>query len=211
MIQVLIADDHKLFIDGIKSILEKEIGIKIIGEASNGLEVIKLIENGLEPDIILTDIRMPILDGITTTRILKKDHPSIKILAVSMYDQNTDVIEMMEAGAKGYVTKNVEKKELLTAIQNLIKGEYYFGENISEEIENWLNNKEHTTEKSLTKRELEILELIVKGRTSTQIAHQLKISKFTVDTHRKNIHKKLGIKSNTGLVNYVHNHKNFQK
>lgn len=203
IINIVIADDHQLFIDGIKSILSEEIGISIIGEANNGLELIQLIENGIKPHIILTDIRMPILDGITATRMLSKSHPKIHILALSMYDQSIDVIEMLEAGAKGYVTKNVERKELVSAIHTLIKGEYYFSKNLPKDIKAWFERENNPKEKNLTRREKEILLLLAKGRTSTEMATELKISKYTIDTHRKNIHKKLGIKSNTGLVNYV--------
>ncbi len=129
MIRIVIADDHQLFIDGIKSILSKEIGIQIVGEANNGLELVKCIEAS-KPDVVLTDIRMPIMDGITVTRTLRKEHPNVAVLAVSMYDQSVDVIEMLEAGAKGYVTKNVEKKELLEAIHTLYKGDSYISKNL---------------------------------------------------------------------------------
>lgn len=207
-IKVIIVDDHQLFIDGIKSILAKAIEIETIGEANNGLETLKLLEkDGLKPDIILTDIRMPLMDGISLTKTLAKDYPNTKVLALSMFDQTPDVIEMLEAGAKGYVTKNVEKKELITAIHTLIKGDYFFSDTVPKEIEKWFNKeKTPTKDTQLTKRESEILQLIVKGRTSMEMANQLNLSKYTVDTHRKNIHKKLGIKSNTGLVNYALKH-----
>jgi len=202
-IKIIIADDHQLFLDGIKSILSKEIGISIIGEATNGLELIKLIDKEPKPNIIITDIRMPIIDGISATRILTKEYPKIPILALTMYDQSADVIEMLEAGAKGYVTKDVEKRELVLAIHTLIKGESYFSDNLPADIKNWAVTNNSFGKKTLTRREKEILHLVVKGRTTLQIAQQLKISKYTVDTHRKNIHKKLNIKSNTGLVNYA--------
>ena len=202
-IKIIIADDHQLFIDGIKSIILKEIGISVIGEANNGLELLNMVENGLKPDIIITDIRMPIMDGVTVTKLLTKDHSEIKVLALSMYDQTIDVIEMLEAGAKGYITKNVEKKELISALHTLIKGEYHFSENLPQEIQNWFQKESVKETQVLTRRETEILQLLAKGRTSIQMAQQLKLSKYTIDTHRKNIHKKLGIKTNTGLVKYV--------
>jgi len=208
-IKIIIADDHKLFIDGLKSILSKEIGITIIGEANNGLEIIKLLENNYQPDIILTDIRMPIIDGISLTKILTKEYPNIPVMALSMYDQSADVIEMLEAGAKGYLTKVVEKKELIQAIHAVVKGEYYFDKNLPKDIEGWFNKEHNSNTKILTRREKEILQLITKGRTTLQIAHQLKLSRFTIDTHRKNIHQKLGIKTNTGLVNYALKKLNF--
>jgi DNA-binding NarL/FixJ family response regulator len=206
-IKILIADDHQLFIDGIKSILKKSIDIETLAEANNGLEVLKLLDKGIEPDVILTDIRMPVMDGLMLTKELTKQYPKIKVLALSMYEQSADVIEMLNAGAKGYVTKDVEKKELNKAIYTVVKDEYYFSENLNNDIKDWFNKDKLTPqETSLTKREIEILQLVAKGRTSIQIAKQLNLSKFTVDTHRKNIHKKLGIKSNTGLVNYALKH-----
>ena len=202
-IKIAIADDHKLFIDGIKSILSKEINIEIIIEASNGLELIKTIKKGPLPDIIIIDIRMPVMDGIAATRILTKKYPSIPILALTMYDQSADVFEMLEAGAKGYVTKEVEKEELILAIKCLMAGEKYFSKNLPEDFSNWFSDTPDDGDITLTRREKEILELLAKGRTTLQMAQELKLSKFTIDTHRKNIHKKLGIKSNTGLVNYA--------
>jgi Response regulator containing a CheY-like receiver domain and an HTH DNA-binding domain len=145
---------------------------------------------------------MPIIDGIAVTKILSQEYPTIFILAVSMYDQRADVMEMVQAGARGYVTKDVEKKELITAIHTLMKGELYFSKKLPFDIKDWLEAESDTNEKNLTKREKEILQLLVKGRTSLEMADQLKISRYTIDTHRKNIHKKLGIKTNTGLVKY---------
>ncbi|WP_298761408.1 response regulator transcription factor [uncultured Psychroserpens sp.] len=204
IIKILIVDDHQLFIDGIKSILSKSIDIETIGEANNGLEVLKLLEGGLQPDVILTDIRMPIMDGTTLTKTLSKEYPKLKVLALSMFDQTVDVIEMLEAGANGYVTKNVDKSELDLAIHTVVKGDYFFSANLPKDIQDWFHNESIPPDNQLlTKREIEILQLIVKGRTSLQMAKHLSLSKYTIDTHRKNIHKKLGIKSNTGLVNYA--------
>ena len=203
MLNIIIADDHQLFIDGIKSILLKEIGITIIAEANNGLEVIKFLDKGIAPDIIITDIRMPIVDGVSLTKTVSKEYPNIKILALSMFDQSADVMEMLDAGAKGYITKNVEKKELISALHTLQKGDYFFSENLPVDIQNWFKKEPLAEQPILTRREKEILQLLIKGRTSLEMAKQLKISKYTIDTHRKNIHKKLGIKTNTGLVKYA--------
>lgn len=200
-IDVIIADDHQLFIDGIKSILSNEINLSIIAEANNGLELIKLLENGAHPDIIITDIRMPVMDGIAATKVLTKEYPRIPVLALTMFDQSPDVMEMLEAGAKGYVTKDVQKDELINAIHLLISGERYFSSNLPVDLKTWFEKE--TEEIELTRREKEILVLLSRGRTTLQIARELKLSKFTIDTHRKNIHKKLGIKSNVGLVRYA--------
>ncbi len=202
-IKIIIADDHKIFIDGLRSILSKKIGITIIGEANNGLEIIKLLEKDYQPDIVITDIRMPIIDGISLTKILSKEYPNIPVLALSMYDQSSDIIEMLEAGAKGYLTKAVEINELIQAIHTIVKGEYYFAKDLPKDIKAWFDTDHDFVVKLLTRREKEILQLIAKGITTLQMAQQLKLSRFTIDTHRKNIHKKLGIKTNTGLVNYA--------
>jgi len=202
-IKVLIADDHHLFIDGIRSILSQELNIRIIGEASNGIELIKLLESGLNPDIILTDIRMPGMDGIAATREITRSFPNIPVLALTMFDQEADVYEMMEAGARGYVTKEVKKEELILAIHTIVGGKTYFSNNLDINSEKLMNIEANETDIELTRREIEILQLVVKGRTTLEIATQLKLSKFTVDTHRKNIHKKLNIKTNAGLVSYA--------
>ena len=201
-IKIVIADDHQLFIDGIKSILSSEIGITITGEAKNGLELLNLIESGEKPNVILTDIRMPIMSGIVATRIISKKYPSIPILALSMYNQEADVVDMVEAGASGYLVKNAGKKEMLEAIYAVHNKKQYFSKELRGKLSYDLKSKS-ITKRELTPREKEIVILISKGRTSVQIAQELNISKLTVDTHRKNIHKKLGISSNAGLVRYA--------
>lgn len=204
-IKVIIADDHQLFIDGIRSILAKELGITIIAEAANGLELIKLLEQGKQPDIIITDIRMPIIDGIAATKIITKSYPRIPILALTMFDQSADVYEMLEAGARGYVTKEVNQTELFLAIHTIVGGKKYFSSKLPVDFENWFKTNSCDDKVALTKRETEILKLLARGRTTLQMAQELKLSKFTVDTHRKNIHKKLGIKGNAALMNYALN------
>lgn len=150
-IKIAIADDHQLFIDGIKSILSNELDISIIAEATNGLDLIKSIENGPLPNIIVTDIRMPVMDGIAATKVLTKEYPKIPVLALTMYDQSADVMEMLEAGAKGYVTKDVQKQELITALHLLINGEKYFSKNLPADLKNWFNDDAEKI--ALTRRE----------------------------------------------------------
>ncbi|MDX1640611.1 MAG: response regulator transcription factor [Balneolaceae bacterium] len=203
MIKAVIADDHQMFIDGIKSILESVSDITIVDEAKDGLDLIKSVEKFI-PDIVLTDIRMPGMDGIAAVKYLSENFPNIPVLALSMFDQEEEIIEMLKAGASGYIIKKAGKEELVTAINKLVNRGSYYSPSISGKVNKWLKNPDINEKSSpLTKREREILKLIARGKTSQQIAKALKISKYTVDTHRKNIHKKLGIKSNTGLVKYV--------
>lgn len=203
MIKIAIAEDHQMFIDGIRSILENVRDIEIIAEAKDGLELIKAVEKE-NPDIILTDIRMPGMDGLAATKYLRENYSQIPILALSMFDQEEEIIDMLKAGAAGYIIKKAGKDELVTAIHKLVDRGHYYSPSISAKVNKWLENPEMIVEAApLTKRERQILKLIAEGKTSQQIANALKISKYTVDTHRKNIHKKLDIKTNTGLVKYV--------
>ena len=203
MIRVAIADDHQMFIDGIRSILEGVRNITIVAEAKDGVELIKAVEKH-EPDVILTDIRMPGMDGIAATKYLTENYSAIPVLALSMFEQEEDVIDMLKAGASGYIIKKAGKEELVTAIQKLVNHDEYYSPSISGKVKSWMKNPGYAGKASpITKRERQILKLIANGKTSQQIASSLKISKYTVDTHRKNIHKKLDIKSNTGLVKYV--------
>lgn len=202
-LKVFIVDDHQLFIDGISAILNGVIGVDVIGCAHNGFEFLKFLESNVHPDIVMMDIRMPIMDGIMTTRVLTKEYPQIKVLALSMYDQKQDVKEMLDAGAKGYLVKNSGKKEMLEAINAIHKKKTYISSALASKVEDIDLDTRSEHVKPLTRREKEILRLIAKGRTSHQIASELSISKMTVDTHRKNIHKKLGISSSVGLLKYA--------
>jgi len=202
-IKVAIADDHQMFIDGLHSILKDVSDITIVADAKDGLELIKAVEKET-PDVVLTDIRMPGMDGIAATKYLKEHYPEIPVMALSMFDQEEEIIEMLKAGASGYIIKKAGKDELVTAIHKLVNQRKYFSPSISGKVDKWINNPDEINSKSeLTRRERQILKLIAEGKTSQQIAKNLKISKYTVDTHRKNIHKKLDIKTNTGLVKYV--------
>ncbi|HPQ99149.1 MAG TPA: response regulator transcription factor [Saprospiraceae bacterium] len=200
--KIIIVDDHQLFIDGVKSILQEVVDIEIIAEAQHGLQCMRLLESGMIPDLILMDIRMPVMDGIATMRMLKKEYPKIQVLALSMYNQEADVLEMMDAGASGYIIKNTGKKELVEAIRIVSQKKSYF----SKDLPGNLLSKYHEGSgavKLLTRREIDILQLMAMGRTSHEIANALSISKFTVDTHRKNIHRKLRIATNAGLIKYT--------
>ncbi len=202
-IKLILVDDHILFLEGLHSILSKEIGIEILGKAKDGLELFQLIKQGSVPDIVVSDIRMPILDGIDIAKLLKKEYPNIKIIALTMLDQESEVINMLDAGAKGYVVKNADKKELIDAINNVALGNHYISKRFEGIYERWGAKEQATEEVKLTRRERQILELIVRGKTSLQMAKELHLSHHTIDTHRKNIHKKIGIKSNVALVKHA--------
>lgn len=197
MIRVVIAEDHQALIDGIKLSLENENDMEVVAEANDGEELIKLVDLK-KPDVIITDIRMPKCDGITATRIIKKKHPSIEIVAFSMFDQAEAVKQMQEAGASGYIMKNSSLTKLIEAIRTVANHKTFFDTDIVADKSSGNNDTI-----MLSKREKEILRLIGEGKTSNEISDMLFIGKTTVDTHRKNILKKLNIHGKSDLVRFA--------
>lgn len=197
MIKIIIAEDHQALIDGIKLSLENENDIEVIGEANNGEDLIKLVDC-LQPDVIITDIRMPKCDGITATRLIKKNHPSIQIIAFSMFDQAEAVKQMQEAGASGYIMKNSSLTKLIKAIRTVAENNSFFDTDIIAD-----KSSENNEFILLSRREKEILRLIGEGKTSNEISEMLFIGKTTVDTHRKNILKKLNIHGKSDLLRFA--------
>lgn len=202
MIHILIADDHQMFIDGLRSLLEDTEDISVVGDARNGFEVLECCEQ-LKVDIVIMDINMPEMDGIQATREVLKKHPSIKVLGLSMYNDREYISDILKAGAMGYILKNTGKESLLNAIATLQSGANYLGEEVSRTLLNsFMKNPQvsHFVEK-ISGREKEVLECIATGRTTHEIAEQLFISKNTVETHRKNLLYKLKARNTAELVN----------
>lgn len=197
MIRLAIAEDHQALIDGIELLLKYEEDISIIGTANNGEELLDIVKLK-EPHVVLTDIRMPKMDGIAATKAIKQQFPHIKIIAFTMFDQSDAVQQMLAAGASGYLLKNSALTEVLEAIHTVYKGDNYFDANINIETTN--QNKKKGV---LTKRQIEILELVAQGKTSREIADQLFIGTHTVDTHRKNMIRILGLKGKGELMRYA--------
>ncbi|MEH6536388.1 MAG: response regulator transcription factor [Psychroserpens sp.] len=200
MIRLAIAEDHQSLIDGIKLLLEYEEDISIVGTANDGEELLKIVELK-RPTVVLTDIRMPKMDGIEAAKHIKKSNPHIKVLAFSMFDQTDAIQQMLDAGATGYILKNSALSEVLNAIRTVAKGETYFDANINT---NALASENKTKKKGLlTKRQIQILELIALGKTSREIADELFIGVHTVDTHRKNMARILGLQGKGELMRYA--------
>ncbi|GAA4896852.1 nitrate respiration regulation response regulator NreC [Flaviramulus aquimarinus] len=200
MIRLAIAEDHQSLIDGIKLLLEYEDSISIIGTANDGEALLEIVDKKL-PNVVLTDIRMPKMDGIEATKQIKKKHPKINVLAFTMFEQIEAIQQMVDAGASGYILKNSSLKEVHQAILTVAKGETYFDANINTNVLNSESNNK--TKGVLTKRQIEILELIGQGKTSREIADLLFIGIHTVDTHRKNMVRILGLKGKGELLRYA--------
>jgi|SRR5687768_2647001 DNA-binding NarL/FixJ family response regulator len=202
MIRVLIADDHQMFVDGLKSLLVEEKEMHVVGEAKNGYEVLDICDHE-QVDIVIMDINMPLMDGIQTSRKLSKKHPSVKILGLSMYNDRDYISDILKAGALGYVLKNTGKESLLSAIATLQSGSSYLSEEVSRTLLSGFM-KNHSGDQMIEKlsdREREVLDCIASGLTTHEIADKLFISKNTVETHRKNLLYKLKAKNTAELVN----------
>ena len=208
-IKIILVDDHQLVRDGIKSLISDSFGIDIIGEASNSVELFKQLHQVM-PDVILMDISLPNMSGIEITKILKKDYPKIKILMLSMYTSEDFIFNGLKAGINGYLPKNTTRDELLLAIEEVYNGREYFSKSISNIIlksfvnsAKYGNNANDDKMSILTKRETEILKLVVEGVSNQHIADQLFISIRTVETHKTSIMKKLELNSTIDLVKFA--------
>ncbi|MFT5819261.1 MAG: two-component system nitrate/nitrite response regulator NarL [Crocinitomix sp.] len=205
MIKILLADDHGMILDGLKSILKNETDIKVVGTADNGEDAVHIIENN-DVDVAILDINMPKMNGIEATRIIRANSDT-KVLILSMHDTYEFIDELIDAGCQGYILKNKGQEELVTAIRRVHNGKPYFGERIKERImEERLSPKKNKIAMpvSLTKREIEVLKLIAQEFTSPEIAEKLFIVEATVNTHRRNLISKLGVRNSLGLVSYAY-------
>ena len=195
-ITVIIAEDHQSLIDGLRLSLEFEADIELVGEANDGEKLIALVKKQ-QPNIVITDIRMPLCDGISATKIITTQFPETKVIAFSMFENQDAIAQMKAAGASGYITKNASLSKVINAIRIVNSGEIYFDVHIKK----YVNSLTDTI--ILSTREKEILKLIGLGKSSQEIADDLFLSKGTVDTHRKNIIKKMNFQSKNDLLRFA--------
>ncbi|WP_080055300.1 response regulator [Spirosoma aerolatum] len=203
--RILIADDHQLFLDGLHSLLDRIDGCEVIGEAGTGEEVLVILAQ-TPVDCVLLDVQMPALNGIETTKRIKKQFPGVRILAVSMDNDYGTVRAMLRAGADGYLIKNVGKAELVKALEAVGHGEIYVSPELTPVLFHGLANRKPPTlsyVETLTQRERDVLKLIVDGLTNEQIAKKLFLSPLTVKTHRSNMLSKLNCTNTAALVKYA--------
>lgn len=206
-IDIVIADDHKLFRKGICSLMSDFSFINRFYEAGNGVEVLQLLEKAKKiPDLILLDLKMPEMDGIKTNRMVKALYPEIKIIILTMQDDEQFILHMVNEGVNGYLMKNAEPDELEKAIINVMTKDFYFPEEISKIIyKNWAKKEKKTSSSrwGFTPREMETLELICKEYTAQEIATELNLSVRTVEGYRSSLLDKSGSKNIAGLVVYA--------
>lgn len=210
-IKVVLADDHLVVRSGIKNLLENEGDIAVIGEASNGEEALQAVEK-LRPDLLIIDIRMPVMNGLEATHKLTNSSPDSKVLILSMHDDEDYILQSVESGASGYLLKDTSKEEFLKAIKTIHQGGKYFSGDISQVlVNNYLTRKDrkitHKTtgvnQYEITKRERQILKMIAAGIANKEIAEQLGKSIRTIETHRFNIMKKLKVNNVVELLKKI--------
>ena len=205
MINILIADDHQLLIDGIKTTLAGEDDIQIVAEANNGYKVIEKLESGIQVDVILMDINMPLMDGLVCTKTVVKRFPEVRVIALSQYDEKRFVKQMVKNGAFGYLLKDSSRDMILKAIRTVHSGEKYFSDRLSARLISQELKMEDTKSlfPKLSGRELEVLKLIGKEYSTQEIADKLFISFHTVESHRANLMSKAGVKNTAGLIRWA--------
>lgn len=209
-VNILLVDDHKIMRDGIKAIITESGEYTVVAEASDGVEALDyLAENDV--DIIVIDINMPNLDGVECTKAIKRRNAATKVLAMSMYVDEQHIVNMLKAGANGYISKDAGKQVLLEALETINEGEAYHGAEITKVImSEFSKTKEEKMRENpvsfLTSRERDVLKLIVEEKSNYEIADELHISIRTVDAHRRNLLQKTGVKNAVGLTKFALKH-----
>lgn len=207
-IKIALVDDEVLFRKGIAFLLQREDNIEIIFEASNGEELIaNLSNNEIQPDIIVMDLKMPVLNGVEATKIIRKSFPDIKIIALTSYDTKSFIANMIQVGAVAYLIKNTTPKDLIHTINEVASKGFYYNDNVLKTIQETIvsskNSKGHLETSFLSPREIEILQLICQQKTTLEIADHLFLSPRTVEGHRNNLLLKTESRNIAGLVVYA--------
>ncbi len=202
IIKIIIVDDHKIFRSGLELILNGISNVKVVASASDGKQLMQILRK-TEADIVFMDIRMPEMNGIELTKLIKQKYPDIQVIGLSMFGEVEYFNMMMEAGADGFLLKNTQEDELETAIQIVMDGGCYFSREFTSSLERQEWRKTSKDTPALSRREIEVLELIAKGLSNLEIAEELSISAHTVDGHRRNLIAKTGVKNAASLVMYA--------
>ena len=199
MLRIIIADDHKLFRDGVQALLSTYADLHVLGGVGSGTELLQQLDVEGAPHIVLLDLSMPELNGFEVLEIAKKKYPHIRFIALSMHEDGQYIAKCARLGADGYLLKNVDEEELVSAIHTVASGKKHFDKNITElMIQNMA--LEGSAPKPLSDRETEVLRLVSEGLTTKQIAERLFVSTRTVETHRTNMLKKLKVQNTAELI-----------
>ena len=208
--KIILVDDHKIIRDGLKMYFDGNEDYVVEAEAENGIQALEILEKQ-SFDLVITDISMPEMDGITLAQTIKEKYPDQKVMALTMMGENQHIKHMLAAGVNGYILKNSDKSEIMSAIKTILNGENYYSGSVTKIIIDGIAGKKKPTQRltletPLTTREKEVLKLIVKEYSNKEIADQLFISVRTVDAHKRNLLEKTGCKNIAGLVVYALEH-----
>lgn len=204
--RIILADDHQIMREGLRSLLDKQQGIEVVGEAEEGRTTVRLVRD-LSPDVVIMDIEMASLNGIEATRQIVAKTPEVKVIALSVHSDRRFIAEMLKAGASGYVLKECSFEELVRAIRAVMANRIYLSPGIADKVikdyVHFLPHADFSVFSILTEREREVLQLIAEGKNTKEIAFSLHVSVKTIETHRKRIMDKLGIHSIAELTKYA--------
>lgn len=209
-IRIILADDHEIFRDGFTVMMKKQAGIEMVAEARNGEQLLAQVAR-YQPDVVLTDIKMPGMDGIEATRLITAQYPRVGIIALSMFDDDNLIIDMLEAGAKGYLLKNAHKKEIIEAIKTVFRNDTYYCNNTSHKLARMIAQSRFHPGKPQQKatfnpKELEIIRLICQEYSNKEISEKLFLSIRTIEGYREKILEKTNARNTAGIVVYAIRH-----
>ena len=211
-IKILLADDHQMFLDGLCALLSQITYVEIVAAVNNGAQLLEKLKT-IKGDLVIADLHMPVIDGLEATKMIRELYPSVKVLGLTMDNELETIQAMLEAGASGYILKNTGKAELELAILQVMKGENYLSQSISAQLAQSLFRKKMAVAEEiseldmLTEREIEILKMVALENSNVEIAEKLYISPKTVETHRKNLMKKIGVRNSLGIYKFALKHK----
>ncbi len=195
-IRLVIVDDHPVVRDGLRGMLESQPDFEVVGEGANGEEAVQLASS-LEPEVMLMDLRMPVMDGVTALERIKSSSPAVKVLVLTTYDSDADILPAIEAGAMGYLLKDTSREDLYSAIRATARGESVLSPGVAARV---LGQMRAPGEEKLSSRELEVLQLVAEGHSNKEIGDRLHISQATVKSHLIHIFDKLGVSDRTAAV-----------
>lgn len=199
---VLIADDQTLFRSGLAALLDKDPRLQVVGEAVNGEEAVRMVDE-LKPDLVLMDLKMPVMEGVEATRLIHRNHPEVAVVILSSFGGDGHLIPALEAGASGYVLKDTNVSTIVNSMLAIVGGAKVMSASIADRLVGMLSNQPKESYDGLTPREVEILKLVAIGLANKQVAYRLEISEKTVRNHISNIYEKLGIQGRSHAVIYA--------
>lgn len=199
---VLIADDQNLFRSGLAALLDKDPRVTVVGQAANGEEAVRMVDE-LKPNLVLMDLKMPVMEGVEATRLIRGQHPEIAVLILSSFGGDSHLVEALEAGASGYVLKDTNVATIVNSMLAITGGATVISGAIADRLLGMLSTKPKESFDGLTPREVEILKLVAIGLANKQIAYRLKVSEKTVRNHISNVYEKLGIQGRSHAVIYA--------